>query len=192
MGNPINAVLLPADIQRLLPAGVKVFSFDGEVLYKYTNTKAMNQHRTFSLRPVRENAQMYERRWMIDSMQDTHLAIENLHGHIATVYYFYLPNKETARTGKYDVRAFAAMSHSTQQWIWITGPGPAAEVLEGRPNLLDAGDFTKLAKLAFLPGGRNKRNDQLRQLESTIEEVALYLRDEVKRQQKGSASDGRL
>jgi hypothetical protein len=37
MGNPINAVPLPPDIQRDLPAGTLVFSFDGELVFRGKN-----------------------------------------------------------------------------------------------------------------------------------------------------------
>jgi len=105
-------------ISRSLPPGVRLFSFDGEVVYRGKNGNPFDG-RIFSLMPISDDPALYARRYQGGQhMQEVYMPIENFHGHATTVFYFYMPEKDTARTGNYRAESFAAMSMATQQWIW--------------------------------------------------------------------------
>jgi hypothetical protein len=91
MGKPVSAVPLPPELQRELPAGALVFSFDGEMVFRCKNPNHNQEPRTFSLLPVTDNELMYERRWPGQPLQDTYLSVEHFHGHIVTMFFFYFP-----------------------------------------------------------------------------------------------------
>ncbi len=231
MGKPICAVPLPPELQRELPAGALLYSFDGEVVFRSKNPNLNQEPRTYSLLPVSDNPLMYERRWPGNPIQDTFLAIEHFHGHTVTMFFFYfpipksttsqltqkflpivkeavkeatkksqlaqdlyataeqfLPGKEAEGGPLYRTAAFAAMSWSTHQWIWINSTLAAGFVVEGPVPL------TKLvAKSIFTPSFVGKRLDQNDRWAVTFDRVVTYLRSEMnKTMQQNDAAGGRL
>jgi len=94
MGKPICAVPLPPELQRELPAGALLYSFDGEVVFRSKNPNLNQEPRTYSLLPVTDNPLMYERRWPGNPIQDTFLAIEHFHGHTVTMFFFLLSDSQ--------------------------------------------------------------------------------------------------
>jgi hypothetical protein len=227
MGNSICAVPLPPELQRELPAGALVFSFDGEVVFRSKNPNLNNEPRTYSLMPIQDNALMYERRWNGQPIQDTYLSIEHFHGHTVTMFFFYFPIQKTttselkdkflplvktaaqnsaltkdmyalaekALPGKapdegpmYRTAAFAAMSWSTHQWLWITSTSAVGFVFEAPMDLVKA-----TLKVAFVPNYIKKRLNSNDQNSVTIDRLVTYLRSEMnKKMQQSDTADGRL
>lgn len=196
-----SLVKLPPEIQRALPPGVLVYAFDGEIIYHQTDNQT--GLRVYSLLPVKKDARMYERRYPHDNkLQNTHLAIEQLHGHLGTVFYFFVPKPKSSAgqflsgfkaglTGNnsgneplYDTRSFAAMSLSSRQWLWVTDPRRARAIFEGEWRFVADG-----LKSGFnLKGLVNKMDTHA----AIITEVVMHLRDEAERQAEGAAPSGRL
>jgi hypothetical protein len=178
MGAPINRVDLPADIQRLLPPGTQIHGFDGVVQFSHKDLSSPWECRTFSLDPVINDDRMYERRWKSVAVQNLVLIpIEHFHGHIATVYYAYVPDKDTARTGQYRVNSFGAYSWSKQEWIQVKHPGAIKIILEGSvDSLLQVpGALLKFA----LRGGKEARLKLDAQNSAAIDGIAAHVRREV-------------
>lgn len=187
MGAPINAVNLPTDVQAKLPAGVKVFGFDGEVSYRGKNNNNEFQIRTFGLSPVTDNEFMYERRYLGSSLQETYLPIEHFQTHIVTVYYVYIPTKETARTGTYRVESIAAVSWNTQQWISVQNPNALELVFEGP---IEGRMGKELFKQFTGMVNRRKVNDGY---VTAVDALVGHLQYEMKRKlQQQNSSGGRL
>jgi hypothetical protein len=227
MGNPLCAVPLPPELQRELPAGALLYSFDGEVVFRSKNPNLNQEPRTYSLLPVTDNPQMYERRWPGNPIQDTYLSIEHFHGHIVTMFFFYfpipkstasqlsekflpmvkevakgsqltqeiystaeklLPGKEAEGGPMYRTAAFAAMSWSTHQWLWITSTLAAGFVMEGPVPLT-----TLVAKSMFTRNFIGKRLDKNDRWASTFDHLITYLRSEMnKKMLENDATGGRL
>ena len=92
---PECKITLPPDLAEALPPSVQVYSFDGEIVYHQTNDQT--GYRVYSLLPVRKDERLYQRRYVNDNkLQNTHLAIEQLHGHLGTVFYFAVPEPKSA------------------------------------------------------------------------------------------------
>jgi hypothetical protein len=227
MGKPICAVPLPPELQRELPAGALVYSFDGEVVFRSKNPNLNQEPRTYSLMPVTDNELMYERRWNGQPIQDTYLSIEHFHGHIVTMFFFYFPIEKTtaselkdkllplvktaaqnsaltkdmyalaekALPGKtpdegpmYRTAAFAAMSWSTHQWLWITSTLAAGFVIEGPIPLT-----TLVAKSMFTRNFIGKRLGQNDRNAVIFDRLVTYLRSEMnKKMQQSDTTGGRL
>jgi hypothetical protein len=227
MGKPICAVPLPPELQRELPAGALVYSFDGEVVFRSKNPNLNQEPRTYSLMPVSDNELMYERRWNGQPIQDTYLSIEHFHGHVVTMFFLYFPIpksttsqlsekflpmvKEAAKnlpvtqelysaaeklipakepdTGPlYRTAAFAAMSWSTHQWLWITSTLAAGFVIEG-PMTLTA----VVAKSMFTRNFIGKRLDQNDRNAVIFDRLVTYLRSEMNnKMQQSDTTGGRL
>jgi hypothetical protein len=204
-----------------------VYSFDGEVVFRYKNPNLNNEPRTYSLMPVEDNELMYERRWNGQPVQDTYLSIEHFHGHIVTMFFFYFPIpkstaselserflpmvKEAAKnlpiahelssaaekflSGKdadadpmYRTAAFAAMSWSTHQWIWITNPYAVGLIFQGPMGLAQA-----TFKVMFAPNFVKNRLSKNDQDSVIIDRLITFLRSEMnKKLQQNEAAGGRL
>jgi len=229
MGKPICAVPLPPELQRELPAGALVYSFDGEVVFRSKNPNVNQEPRTYSLMPVTDTPAMYERRWSGYPMQETYLSIEHFHGHIVTMFFFYLPlaneknlvtglsdrllpmvkeaaqgsqltkdlysaaekiipGKEPASAHTHRAEAFAAMSWSTHQWLWVNSTLAAGFIFEPPMSLTKV-----VTKSIFTPNFVSKRLDRNDRNTTRIDAVVMYLRQQMNQQlQQNEAAGGRL
>jgi hypothetical protein len=178
MGATINRVDLPADVQRLLPPGTLIMGFDGEVLFRNKDLNSPWELRSFTLNPITNDNRMHERRWKGPSVQNLCLIpIEHFHGQIATVYYAYVPDKDTQRTGLYRINPFAAYSWSTQQWIQVNHPGAIKIILEGSVDTY-VGVAVALTKF-MLRGGKEARLRLDAQNVAAIDGIAAHVRHEM-------------
>jgi len=185
MGNPINAVPLPPEVARELPAGTLVYSFDGELVFRGKNLNHKLEPRTFSLMPIVDNPTMYERRWLGAPIQDTYVSVELLHGHAVTMYFFYFP---IAKSNQYRTAAFAAMSWSTHQWLWVTHPRAVESVFNGEMTMGRA--FFQVA----LTGNRGlkKLNENSDKFAALTDRVVAHLRYEMNKKLEKDKNTGRL
>jgi len=180
-----NEIILPADLLRGLPAGIRLFSFDGEVVYRGKNGNPFDG-RIFSLLPVTTDPVLYERRYEGGQhVQEVYMPIENFHGHIATVFYFYIPSKETARTGKYRAESFAAMSWGTGHWIQVTSVPCIKSLIDGQMTQGQIG----VAIFKTMLGGIEKRMQTNSDYAEAMGRIVAHLRNDLqKRMQQGGAS----
>lgn len=185
MANASTLVNLPPEIQRLFPAGVLLHGFDGEIVYRHKNNGKILDSYAFSL--LLDPSQ--PRPWTPDPIQITYMPIEPFNGHAATVYFLSFPTKQSNSKGLlYRVESFAAISHSTQQCIWVTFPGALELIFEGPIDVKSVA--TEMFKVAF--GGAKKRIAATQSYVNAVDQVVMYLRSEMKRKLQGAASGGRL
>ena len=227
MAKPICAVSLPPELQRELPAGVLVYSFDGEVVFRSKNPNLNQEPRTFSLLPIQDNESMYERRWPGNPVQETYLSIEHFHGHAVRMFYFYLPipkstaselsgkllpmvreaaknlqikeelysaaekflpGKETESGPLYRAEAFAAMSWSSHQWIWITSTIATGFVMGGPQAIPKV-----LLKSMFTWNFVGKTQDQNDRYANLIDRLVTHFRQQMNLElQQNESAGGRL
>lgn len=188
-----NEHVLPAEIQQLLPPGTRVLSYDGELVYR-TTIHATDTHlidfRQFSLTPL-PDPKMYARRWDGEPVKDTYLTIEPFHGHRVTMYFLYLPKKDTVTTGAYRTASFAVVSLRTDQWIWVTVPKAVELIFEGG---ISGRMVTELLNVAA-PGGYAKRLEKNNQYAAALDQVVMHLRFEFERKkelERAATSRGRI
>lgn len=99
-----------------------------------------------------------------------------------------MPGKEPEGDPMYRTAAFAAMSWSTHQWIWITSTIAAGLAIDGPVPL-----GTLMAKSMFSRNFIGKRLDQNDRNAVTLDRLVTYLRSEMNKQlQQENASTGRL
>lgn len=184
-----NEIPLPADVQRLLPAGVRLFSFDGEIVYRGRNGNPFDG-RIFSLLPVTQDPVLYARRYPQGGqhVQEVYMGIENFHGHVATVFYFYIPDKNTARTGSYRAESFAAMSWSTGQWMWVTSAPCLMSLFEGEMSKAQIG----MALGKWMLGGAAKRVATTDGYVQAVDHLVAQLRNDLERTMKQGSGSSRL
>jgi hypothetical protein len=99
-----------------------------------------------------------------------------------------IPGKEAQDGPMYRTAAFAAMSWSTHQWLWITNPSAVSFALEGPMPLGKA-----LVKVAFVPNFIKKRHAEIDRNAVTLDGIVTYLRSEMNRKlQQDNEAGGRL
>ena len=122
-------------------------------------------------------------------MQEVYMPIEHFHGHIATVFYFYIPDKDTARTGSYRAESFAATSQATGQWIWVTSAPCLKSLFEGQMTTLQIGGaFAKW----LMPGGKDKRLNTTDGYVQAVDNVVAYLRNDLEKRTRQDGASARL